>query len=89
MSTRTPSARGLGRRQRRRIGTGFAYVIAIGAVLLTLFPLYWLFVISTKTPREAFETPPALIYVPDFSRYFSIAFSIASSRASSSKGLVR
>lgn len=72
MSARTPSGRRLGRRQRRRIGTGVAYVIAVGAVFLTLFPLYWLFVISTKTPREAFETPPNLIYVPDFSQYFSI-----------------
>jgi ABC-type sugar transport system, permease component len=66
------SAQRLDRRQRRRIGTGIAYVIAVGAVFLTLFPLYWLFVISTKTPREAFETPPSLIYVPDFSQYFSI-----------------
>ena len=41
-------------------------------MILTLFPLYWLFVISTKTPREAFETPPNLIYVPDFSKYVAI-----------------
>jgi len=72
VSAWTRSAQRLDRRQRRRIGTGIAYVIAVGAVFLTLFPLYWLFVISTKTPREAFETPPSLIYVPDFSQYFSI-----------------
>ena len=59
-------------RRRRRLGTAAAYVIAIGAVLVTLFPLYWLFVISTKLPRDAFKTPPDLIYIPDFSKYLSI-----------------
>lgn len=59
-------------RRRRRFGTAAAYVIAIGAVLVTLFPLYWLFVISTKLPRDAFKVPPDLIYIPDFSRYLSI-----------------
>ncbi len=62
----------LHRRRRRRLGTAAAYVIAIGAVLVTLFPLYWLFVISTKLPRDAFKTPPDLIYIPDFSKYLSI-----------------
>jgi ABC-type glycerol-3-phosphate transport system permease component len=52
--------------------TWAAYVIAIVATLASLFPLYWLFVISTKTPRDAFKTPPDLIYVPDFSKYIQI-----------------
>jgi ABC-type glycerol-3-phosphate transport system permease component len=52
--------------------TWAAYVIAIVATLASLFPLYWLFVISTKTPRDAFKTPPDLIYVPDFSKYVQI-----------------
>lgn len=60
------------RRLRRRLGDAAAYVIAIGATVFTLFPLYWLFVISTKPAREAFKTPPALIYIPDFSKYVSI-----------------
>ena len=51
---------------------GVAYAIAIGATLVTLFPLYWLFVISTKTPREAFKSPPDLVYVPDFSKYLEV-----------------
>ena len=42
------------RRRRRRLGDLAAYAIAIGATVVTLFPLYWLFVISTKTPRDAF-----------------------------------
>ena len=40
-----------------------AYAVAISATVVTLFPLYWLFVISTKTPREAFKSPPDLIYI--------------------------
>jgi ABC-type glycerol-3-phosphate transport system permease component len=60
------------RRRRWSVGTWVAYAIALVATLISLFPLYWLFVISTKTPREAFETPPQLIYVPDFSKYFEI-----------------
>jgi ABC-type glycerol-3-phosphate transport system permease component len=60
------------RRTRRRIGDVVAYAIAIAATIVTLFPLYWLFVISTKTPREAFKSPPDLIYVPDFSKYVAV-----------------
>lgn len=60
------------RRTRRRLGDAAAYAIAIGATVITLFPLYWLFVISTKPPRDAFASPPSLIYIPDFSKYISI-----------------
>ncbi|MEI7744302.1 MAG: carbohydrate ABC transporter permease [Chloroflexota bacterium] len=59
---------------RRRLGpsTIVAYILALVATFLSLFPLYWLFVISTKVPREAFKSPPDLIYVPDFSKYLQI-----------------
>jgi multiple sugar transport system permease protein len=60
------------RRQRRRVGDGIAYAVAVAATVVTLFPLYWLFVISTKTPRDAFKSPPDLVYLPDFSKYVSI-----------------
>jgi ABC-type glycerol-3-phosphate transport system permease component len=49
-----------------------AYLVAAVATLASLFPLYWLFVISTKVPRDAFKTPPDLVYVPDFSKYLQI-----------------
>jgi len=62
----------VGRRTRRRLGDIAAYAIATAATIVTLFPLYWLFVISTKPPREAFESPPNLIYVPDFSKYIEV-----------------
>jgi ABC-type glycerol-3-phosphate transport system permease component len=60
------------RRRRFRPSTFVAYAIAIVATLLSIFPLYWLFVISTKLPRDAFKTPPELLYIPDFSKYLSI-----------------
>jgi multiple sugar transport system permease protein len=60
------------KRRRIRPAVWLAYVIAVGATLVSLFPLYWLFVISTKTPREAFKSPPDLIYVPEFSKYLEI-----------------
>lgn len=68
----TRSSRFASRRSRRRVGDLAAYAIAIIATLATLFPLYWLFVISTKTPREAFKSPPDLIYAPDFSAYAEV-----------------
>lgn len=41
-------------------GTGLAlrYVAAVAATLLFLFPIYWLFMISFKTPDEIFASPP-------------------------------
>lgn len=59
-------------RRHRPLPTFVAYALALGATFLSLFPLYWLFVISTKPPREAFKSPPDLIYVPDFSKYVQI-----------------
>ena len=61
-----------GRKTRQRLELSTAWVVAIVAIGLTLFPLYWLFVISTKKPVDAFKTPPDLIYVPDFSKYAEI-----------------
>jgi len=60
------------RRRRLNPAVWLAYAIAILATLASLFPLYWLFVISTKVPRDAFEMPPDLLYIPDFSKYLQI-----------------
>ncbi len=61
-----------GRRGRNRLELSTAWGVAIIAIGLTLFPLYWLFLISTKKPVEAFKSPPDLIYIPDFSKYLEI-----------------
>ena len=66
------SAPRLTRRGRNRVELSAAWAIAIAALGLTLFPLSWLFLISTKKPVYAFKTPPDLIYVPDFSKYAEI-----------------
>jgi multiple sugar transport system permease protein len=62
----------IGRRGRRRLELGSAWLVTLIAVGLTLFPLYWLFVISTKRPVDAFKSPPDLLYVPDFSKYAQV-----------------
>lgn len=62
----------LSRKGRQRFELSAAWAVAIVAIGLTLFPLYWLFVISTKKPVDAFKTPPDLIYIPDFSKYAEI-----------------
>jgi ABC-type glycerol-3-phosphate transport system permease component len=59
-------------RSRRRLELSAAWMVTIVAIGLTLFPLYWLFMISTKRPVDAFKSPPDLIYVPDFSKYAEI-----------------
>jgi len=59
-------------RARKRTALVAAWVIVVVALMVTLFPLLWLFEISTKLPRDAFKTPPDLIYLPDFSKYLSI-----------------
>jgi multiple sugar transport system permease protein len=38
------------------------YVIAIAITLFFLFPVYWLFAVSLKTPNEIFASPP--VWVP-------------------------
>lgn len=60
------------RRIRRRTALSIAWLVAAVSVFLALFPLLWLFMISTKVPRDAFKTPPDLLYVPDFSKYAEI-----------------
>jgi ABC-type glycerol-3-phosphate transport system permease component len=62
----------IARRRRGAVSALAAYAVAAFAMVLTLLPLYWLFLISTKTPVEAFKSPPDLIYVPDFSKYLAI-----------------
>jgi multiple sugar transport system permease protein len=44
----------------RRPGTQLAlrYVVAIAITLFFVFPVYWLFIISLKTPDEIFAFPP-------------------------------
>ena len=47
---------GLSRRRRAKLA--WRYVIATAVTLVFLFPVYWLFMISFKTPDEIFHVPP-------------------------------
>jgi multiple sugar transport system permease protein len=42
----------------RGLGLGLRYLTAVIVTVLTLFPIYWLFMISFKTPDEIFAHPP-------------------------------
>lgn len=42
----------------RGIGLGLRYLGAIAVTTVFLFPIYWLFAISFKTPDEIFASPP-------------------------------
>lgn len=45
-------------RQRRRLKLALRLVAAIAVTAFFLFPIYWLFMISFKTPEEIFAFPP-------------------------------
>jgi ABC-type glycerol-3-phosphate transport system permease component len=72
----------MGAKTKRKIITILAYCLAILAVILTLFPILWIFGISIKTQRDAFAMPPVFIFKPIWSNYekiwqtagFAIAF---------------
>ncbi len=57
--------------RRKEVRLGFRYVLACLLVLVFVFPVYWLFIISFKTPDEIFAFPP--VWYPksiQFSNYF-------------------
>jgi ABC-type glycerol-3-phosphate transport system permease component len=62
----------VGLRGRRRLELAGGWLVAGVAIVVTLFPLWWLFVISSRRPVDAFRMPPDLLYIPDFSKYLSI-----------------
>ncbi|MEZ4661728.1 MAG: carbohydrate ABC transporter permease [Caldilineaceae bacterium] len=49
-----------------------AYLIALGAILLTLFPIVWILSISLKTQRDAFALPPSLFFRPIWDHHAAI-----------------
>lgn len=59
------------RKRRRAVTLALRYVAAIVVTVMFLFPVYWLFMISFKTPDEIFHVPP--LWSPEkiqFSNYW-------------------
>ncbi|MBN9608710.1 MAG: hypothetical protein BGO26_11525 [Actinobacteria bacterium 69-20] len=46
----------------------FIYLMVLLAIVMTLFPLYWIFVLATRDPVQAFGTPKFL-FVPQFDAF--------------------
>jgi multiple sugar transport system permease protein len=42
----------------RGVGLALRYALAVAVTIVFLFPIYWLFIISMKTPEEIFAFPP-------------------------------
>lgn len=49
---------------RKALESTASYLIAFVAIVLTLFPIYWILNIALKTQREAFAIPPRWIFTP-------------------------
>ena len=49
-----------------------AYLIALAAILITLFPIMWILGISLKTQRDAFALPPKWIFEPIWDHYTAL-----------------
>lgn len=65
MSTAYPQAAMQGMLRNKIILTIFVG----SAAALTMFPIFWMLLVSIKTQREALSLPPSLIFTPDFSAY--------------------
>lgn len=48
------------------------YVVALIALLLTLFPIFWIFTISIKTRQDAFAMPPVWNFAPIWDNYIDL-----------------
>lgn len=49
-----------------------AYLVALAAILITLFPIMWILGISLKTQRDAFALPPKWIFEPIWDHYIAL-----------------
>lgn len=56
----------------RRLMTVIAYLLALVAVIVTLFPIFWIFTISIKSQRDAFAMPPVWVFKPEWNNYLEI-----------------
>lgn len=50
----------------------FLYIVGIVATILTIGPLIWLFLLSLKTPLDAFANPPVFIFKPTLENFKAV-----------------
>lgn len=62
----------MGYKRSRTLKTILAYLLAAVGLLITLFPIFWVFTISIKTQRDAFTLPPVWIFDPVWENYVRI-----------------
>ena len=61
-----------GRHTKENVTTLLAYAISFLAIIITLFPIVWIFTISIKTQRDAFAIPPKLKFEPIWDNYVEL-----------------
>jgi len=59
-------------RARSLTETAFAYLVALAAILITLFPIYWMFNIALKNQRDAFAVPPKWSFTPIWEHFENV-----------------
>ena len=59
------------RRLKHQAGRAFRFLVALAVTVVFLFPVYWLFATSFKTPNEIYAYPPA--WVPERLRFDNYA----------------
>jgi len=65
---------GMSERQRMLIGRTLSYLALTIAVILILFPLYWMVITSLKLPREIYRTPSLWPQVFTLDNYYNLLF---------------
>lgn len=74
IAVRTTTGGGLSSNQRFILGRVLSYAALAVAILIILFPLYWMFVTSLKLPRDIYRTPSLWPHVVTFENYRILLF---------------
>lgn len=59
----------LGRHATQTLSTVLAYLVLGIALVVVIFPLFWVFLTSLKDKSLVFQIPPAWVFVPTFQNY--------------------
>ena len=62
----------LGRPSRAAVVT--TYTVGVAALLLFLFPIFWMVLTSVKTTTQAFTSEPVLVFQPTLDNYREVLF---------------